>query len=50
MTLASRLGVSPGSVCDWEKGNTSPRITRIPAIARALKTDAAPLVNILMGA
>lgn len=34
--LAKRLQVAQSSVCDWEKGNTKPRLDRLADIANVL--------------
>lgn len=34
--LASRLGLAPNTVCQWESGDRKPPSDRIPDLARAL--------------
>ena len=43
--IAEYLGVSTPSVSKWEKGNTFPDITILPALARLLKTDLNTLLS-----
>lgn len=43
--LGERLGVSPQSVQQWERGATVPRSTRLRALAEALETTRAWLVG-----
>jgi transcriptional regulator with XRE-family HTH domain len=42
--LATKLDVAPSTVADWESGHMSPRLDKLPAIAKALKTTVAELV------
>lgn len=43
--IAEYLGVSTPSVSKWERGNTFPDITILPALARLLKTDLNTLLS-----
>jgi transcriptional regulator with XRE-family HTH domain len=43
--IASILGVAQSVVSDWERGHASPRMARLKAIARALKTNIQELVG-----
>jgi len=43
--IAEYLGVSTPAVNKWEKGNTYPDITLLPALARLLKTDLNTLMS-----
>lgn len=43
--LAGALGVSSRSVYEWTRGNGLPKLDRLDAIARALKTDFIELVR-----
>lgn len=43
--VASRLGVSAPAVNKWEKGNSYPDITLLPALARLLNTDLNTLLS-----
>ena len=42
--LADRVGVSAPTIWSWEKGKTSPRITRIPALAESLQIAESELI------
>lgn len=43
--LAEELGVSSRSVYEWTRGHGLPKLDRLDAIARALKTDFIELVR-----
>ena len=43
--IAEFLGVSTPAVNKWEKGNTYPDITLLPALARLLKIDMNTLMS-----
>ena len=43
--IAEYLGVSTPAVNKWEKGNSYPDITLLPALARLLKTDLNTLLS-----
>lgn len=43
--IADYLGISTPAVNKWEKGNTYPDITLLPALARLLKTDLNTLLS-----
>ncbi len=43
--LAAALGVSSRSVYEWTRGNGLPKLDRLDAIAKALKTDFIELVR-----
>lgn len=42
--LADRVGVSAPTIWSWEKGKTSPRINRIPALAESLQIAESELI------
>jgi transcriptional regulator with XRE-family HTH domain len=42
--LATKLGVSPGTVAGWESGTHGIRMGRLPAIAKALGVEVSELV------
>ena len=43
--LAQKLKVSPGNLCDWEKGRTQPDVTKLIEIADALDVSIDELVG-----
>lgn len=44
--LAALLGVRASSVCDWERGHTTPKIERLPALANALGCEITTLLGV----
>lgn len=43
--LAAMLDVSPSTVAGWELGTYSPRLDKLPAIAKAVRVERAELVR-----
>ena len=43
--LANCLNVTQGLVSEWESGNVSPRIDKLPEIAKVLKCEIADLFD-----
>ena len=45
--LAKEVGVTSSTIHNWERGVSSPKARRIPALAKALHADANEIVDII---
>lgn len=47
LQLATRLGVTPGTVYNWERGQGEPRASQVAALALALGVSADEIIRAL---